>query len=443
MEFGKIITVDFAKREGKIKPLGGLNAGPLFSACGRELDLTEDYRLMNVPVIRLADVDPPYGKNQLVDVHCIFPDFDADPELPESYNFTETDKYIAAVRAAGAEPVLRLGESPDHYERKLFVKAPKNAEKWASICEHIIAHYNEGFADGYKWKLRYFEIWDLPELECGFVGDETEFFSLYAVASAKIKARFPKIKVGGFGSLGFRGLNRIDLSGVYKDSADYAARFLSYQKAHGGVLDFFTWYCYAESPEEIALHARYARSALDGAGFKRAASHIVGFNVEAAERGAYHGYAADIFASIVTAQRSGVDMLIFEDARPFGARNSLYTIETDGVKFTSAGGALSAFGRLVSLGTAVESLGDSRREIYSLAAIGGTSAALAIAAREYSGKLEIRLKNSTYSSFSVKRIFEDPECNLAERYRANIPLAGNKISLVLESGDIYLLEFKV
>jgi hypothetical protein len=113
------------------------------------------------------------------------------------------------------------------------------------------------------------------------------------------------------------------------------------------------------------------------------------------------------------------------------------------VKFTSAGGALSAFGRLVSLGTAVESLGDSRREIYSLAAIGGTSAALAIAAREYSGKLEIRLKNSTYSSFSVKRIFEDPECNLAERYRANIPLAGNKISLVLEKGDIYLLEFKV
>ena len=443
MEFGKIITVDFAKREGKIKPLGGLNAGPLFFACGKEYDLTEDYRMMNVPVIRLADVDPPYGKNQLVDVHCIFPDFDADPELPESYNFTETDKYIAAVRAAGAEPILRLGESPDHYERKLFVKAPKNAEKWASICEHIIAHYNEGFAGGYKWKLRYVEIWDLPELECGFVGNETEFFALYATASAKLKARFPKIKVGGYGSLGFRGLNRIDLSGVYKDSADYAARFLSFQKANGGVLDFFTWYCYAESPEEIALHARYARSTLDGAGFKRAASHIVGFNVEAAEGGTYHGYAADLLASLVTAQRSGVDMLIFEDARPFGARNSLYTIDADGVKFTSAGGALSAFGRLVSLGTAVESLGDSRREIYSLAAIGGTSAALAIAAREYSGKLEIRLKNSTYSSFSVKRIFEDPECNFAERYRANIPLAGNKISLVLEKGDIYLLEFKV
>ena len=443
MEFGKIITVDFAKREGKIGAIGGLNAGPLLSACGRELDLTEDYRSMNIPTVRLADVDPPYGKNQLVDVHCIFPDFDADPEAPESYNFTETDKYIAAVRAAGAEPVLRLGESPDHYDRKLFVRAPRDVEKWATVCEHIIAHYNEGFAGGYKWKLRYVEIWDLPELECGFAGEETEFFALYATASAKLKARFPKIKIGGFGSLGFRGLNRIDSPEVYRDSAAYAARFLSYQKANGGVLDFFTWYCYAESPEEIALHARYARSTLDGAGFKRTASHIVGFNLEAVERGLYRGYAADLLASLITAKRSGIDMLILEDARPFGARNSLYTVDKDGVKFTSARAALSAFGRLVSLGNAVESLGDSRRELYSLAAIGGSSAAIAVSAREYSGKLEIRLKNSLYSSFSVRRIFEDAECNLAERCREDIPLAGNKISLVIEKGDIYLLEFKV
>lgn len=443
MEFGKIITVDFAKREGKIKAIGGLNAGPLLSACGKEYDLTEDYRSMNIPVVRLADVDPPYGKNQLVDVHCIFPDFDADPEAPESYNFTETDKYIAAVRAAGAEPVLRLGESPDHYDRKLFVRAPRDVEKWATVCEHIIAHYNECFADGYKWKLRYIEIWDLPELECGFVGEETEFFALYAITSARLKARFPKIKIGGFGSLGFRGLNRIDSPEVYRDSAAYVARFLSYQKANGGVLDFFTWYCYAESPEEIALHARYARSTLDGAGFKRTASHIVGFNLEAVERGVYRGYAADLLASLITAERSGADMLILEDARPFGARNSLYTVDKDGVKFTSARAALSAFGRLVSLGNAVESLGDSRRELYSLAAMGGSSAAIAVSAREYSGKLEIRLKNSLYSSFSVRRIFEDAECALAERCRENIPLAGNKISLVIERGDIYLLEFKV
>ena len=442
MDFGKIVTVDFAKKEGKIRPLSGLNAGPVFSACGRVLDLSADFREMNIPVVRLADVDPPYGKNQLVDVHCIFPDFDADPEAPESYNFTETDKYIAAVRAAGAEPVLRLGESPDPYERKLFVKPPRDCEKWSSVCEHIIMHYNEGFADGYKWKLRYVEIWDLPELECGFVGEESEFFSLYAGVSKRIKERFPKMKVGGYGSLGFKGQNRLDVPDVYRHSAEYAERFLAYQRASGGVLDFFTWYCYADTPEEVALHVRYARSTLDGAGFKRTASHVVGFNMEAAERGVYRGYAADLFASLITAQRGGVDMMVFEDARPFGKRNSLYSPTACGVEFTSARAALFCYGRLLGLGTAVESLGDSRRELYSLAAIGGTSAAIAVAAREYSGKLEIRLKNSVYSSFSVRRIFEDGELRLSERSREDIPLGGNKISLAIESGDIYLLEFK-
>lgn len=442
MEFSKIITVDFAKREGKIKPIGGLNAGPLLSVCGREYDLTDDYRLMNIPAVRLADVDPPYGKNQLVDVHCIFPDFDADPESPESYNFTETDKYIAAVRAAGAEPVLRLGESPDPYARKLYVKAPRDLDKWASVCEHIVMHYNEGFADGYKWKLRYVEIWDLPEPECGFVGEAAELFKLYATVSARLKSRFPKIKVGGYGSLGFKGLNRLDAPEIYKDSIAYAENFLAYQKAEGGTVDFFTWYCFAETPEELALHARYARSVLDGQGFKRAASHVVGFNMDAASGGAYRGYAADLLASLIVAQRGGIDMLIFEDARPFGEKNSLYNLAGDGVRFTSARGALSAFGRLRALGTAVESLGDSRRELYSLAAIDGSSAALAVAAREYSGKLEIRLKNSDYKSFSVRRIFEDEECRSAERCRDDIPLAGNKISLSLEGGDVYLLEFK-
>ena len=269
-----------------------------------------------------------------------------------------------------------------------------------------------------------------------------ELFELYATVSARLKSRFPKIKVGGYGSLGFMGLNRLDAPDIYKDSIAYAENFLAYQKAEGGVVDFFTWYCFAETPEELALHARYARSVLDGQGFKRAASHVVGFNMDAASGGAYRGYAADLLASLIVAQRGGIDMLIFEDARPFGEKNSLYSLAGDGMRFTSARGALSAFGRLRALGTAVESLGDSRRELYSLAAIDGSSAALAVAAREYSGKLEIRLKNSDYKSFSVRRIFEDEECRSAERCRDDIPLAGNKISLSLEGGDVYLLEFK-
>ena len=43
----------------------------------------------------------------------VFPNPDADPALPASYDFRATDEYIAAVRATGAEIVYRLGESID------------------------------------------------------------------------------------------------------------------------------------------------------------------------------------------------------------------------------------------------------------------------------------------------------------------------------------------
>ena len=442
MEFGKIITVDFDKKEGKIKPLAALNAGPVHDLCTGRLDLTSDFMAMNIPAVRLSDIEPPYGKNQFVDVHCIFPDPSADPDDPSAYNFTETDRYVEAVRAAGAEPIIRLGESLDGYARKLYVRPPRDLEKWASVCEHIILHYNEGFADGYKWKLRRVEIWNLPELDSGWQGSEEELFALYSVTAKRLKARFPKLKVGGYGSLGFSGMNRLTVDEVYKNAPAYAERFLAYIKRDCAPLDFFSWYCYADSPEELTLHTRYARSALDGHGFKRTASYIVGFNMSRALSGVYRGYAADLLASYVIAERSGVELMVLDDARPYGKFNTLYTLEGEGARFSSARSALFAFGRLYALGTAVESLGDSRREVYSLAARGASGATVAVAVREYSGKLEIRLKNADYSSFTVRRLYEDESGAPLERKREDIPLGGNKIAVSVERGDIYLLEFR-
>ena len=59
MEFGNIITVDFDKKEGKIRPLSALNAGPVNSICAGALDLTSDYMAMNIPAVRISDVEPP------------------------------------------------------------------------------------------------------------------------------------------------------------------------------------------------------------------------------------------------------------------------------------------------------------------------------------------------------------------------------------------------
>ena len=228
---------------------------------------------------------------------------------------------------------------------------------------------------------------------------------------------------------------------MYKASPAYAERFLAYQKAEGAPLDFFSWYCYADAPEEITLHAQYARNLLDSSGFKRTASCIAGFNLERAREGGYRGYAADLAASLITAQKSGVDMMFYSDARPFKERNALYMINGTSVKFTSARSALYAFGRLMALGNSVESLGDSRREIYSLAAQDGGRASVLIATREYSGKLELRLRSPEFTSFTVRRFYEGEEGEPLERTREGISLCGNKIVISVEESDLYLFEF--
>ena len=131
MDFAKIITVDFAKKEGKIKALTGLDMGSVLFDCCDIAEFPSELSEMSIPAVRVSDTESPYGKNQYVDVHCIFPDFSADELLPESYNFTETDKYLSKIKETGAEIIFRLGESLDPYVRKLFVKTPADTAKSA------------------------------------------------------------------------------------------------------------------------------------------------------------------------------------------------------------------------------------------------------------------------------------------------------------------------
>ena len=70
-----------------------------------------------------------------------------DAEDPASYDFVETDDYLKTMRAAGTEPFYRLGQSIEHWIKKYGVNPPADFDKWAAICEHIVRHYNEGWAD--------------------------------------------------------------------------------------------------------------------------------------------------------------------------------------------------------------------------------------------------------------------------------------------------------
>ena len=199
---------DLSHPLGDFKPLNAVNNGPVHKrhASDQYIDNLETYRAAKIPFARNHDASfcSNYGGSFTVDITAIFPNFEADVDDPASYDFACTDEYIAVTLEAGTETFYRLGQRIEHEIRKHNTLPPKDFHKWARICEHIIRHYNEGWADGYRYNIRYWEIWNEPDLDADdspnkrtWGGTKAQFFELYEITAKHLKSRFPNLMIGG------------------------------------------------------------------------------------------------------------------------------------------------------------------------------------------------------------------------------------------------------
>ena len=264
------VSIDVSKVTGEIRPLNGGNLGPV---CHRMmLDMTEEFLKLDIPVIRTHDV--PWFSMPAVDVHTIFTNFDLDPSDPGNYNFRQTDDYIASLVETGAEIVYRLGESIEHSENKYNVNPPSDYEKWAEICTNIIRHYNEGWADGFEYNIKYWEIWNEPDIRPAcWTGTDEQFFDLYNIVSKKIKEEFPDIKVGGPAIA-----HPILLDSEKWIPTEFTRKFLGFCSDHSVPLDFFSWHMYGDDPFESGQRPQHVRKILDEYGFSNTESHMNEWN---------------------------------------------------------------------------------------------------------------------------------------------------------------------
>ncbi len=265
-----VLQFDFARTNGLIRALNGVNKGPL--APGGLLDLSTSQRELGIPLIRLHDCHWP--NPDVVDIHVVFPDFNADPGRAESYDFRLTDEYLQAVRATGAQIVYRLGESIEHTTVKRFAHPPADADKWAAIALGVIRHYNEGWANGFYFDIRYWEIWNEPENRPAmWSGSDADYFRLYRAAAGAIKREFPHLQVGG-PAVGASG--NLTTSGF--EPTDFVRHFLELCRTEHLPLDFFSWHCYTDDPLELVRRAQAIRRLLDENGFAHAESHLNEWN---------------------------------------------------------------------------------------------------------------------------------------------------------------------
>lgn len=258
------LVVDASAPIGSIVPVHGVNAGGVDR--NYWFDLTGWYRHWRVPTVRLHDA--PFNAHDTVDLHFLFPDPSADPDDPANYSFRLTDNYLKTLRATGADLYFRLGESIEH-QPQLTWNDPRRwkPETLAQVCANIVRHYNQGWADGHEWGIRYWEFWNEPHGPKNWNSTPGHFFELYRQVAPRLKETDPSIKVGlaGFAP------NIADPSSAL--GADWAAELESAANDQAPI-DFVSWHQYSQSWSDITLAATRLRSFLDRIGLGHAESHL-------------------------------------------------------------------------------------------------------------------------------------------------------------------------
>ena len=370
------INVDKKIFIGKIKPMNCVNN---FPTMGTELDALVSE--LKIPCSRLHDTA--FLNPHLVDVPSVFPNFEADENDEKSYDFAFTDYWIKHLYDLGIDVFYRLGVSIENYQsiKPYHIYPPKDYEKWARICEHIILHYNFGWANGFNYNIKYWEIWNEPdnfqEIDDNQMWKSSfeEYIKLYEISSKHLKGKFPELKIGGYSSCGFYAILEQKAVKDAKSSSrteyfiECAEKFLEYAQKNCLPLDFFSWHSYSDTKCNV-LYARYARELLDKFGFYDTESNLNEWNPWGTRYRGTLRDASNILSNMLALQNEPVDMLMYYDimltAYYCGVFNPL-----NSKKPFKAYYAFKAFSELFEISNQVKTENDDG-DIFAISAYDGT-----------------------------------------------------------------------
>lgn len=420
------LAVDFEKVLGQMKPMHGIGQPPMPWLSNAFMHYLTD---AGIPYSRLHDVGGWMGGGLYVDIPNIFPDFDADENNPDSYDFAYTDVLMKNLVEAGVEPYFRLGVTIEnlHMLKAHRIFPPKDFAKWARVCEHVVRHYNEGWANGYRFNVVYWEIWNEPddcytnETAAMWKGTPEQYFELYAVTAKHLKACFgDTIKVGGYGHCGLyeykqdKHLNGLDHEPTYihEFTISFMHNFFRYQVRHNAPIDFFSWHVYdmhsttREDFTVIAEHAAYVRKILDKYGYTNTEHHLNEWNLwtKVTQRDHPRG-AAKALAFMLLMQNTSTDVMCFYDGGVgYSAYAALINADT-GTPYRTYY-AMVMFNSLYRLKNQVLATSDDKNVFIGAAKDENNRSIVIANVNEYEVKAQLNLQGGTVKEVLVCRIDE-------------------------------------
>lgn len=423
------VRIDFDNVIGEMRPVHNIGRMPEYEL---NSEVNSYFTKANMTSCRTHDIN-------CTDIHRIFPDFSKDVNDEASYNFTECDKVVASIADTGMEPFFRLGISySDPVTEHDYLVPPADYTKWAQICEHIILHYNCGWANGFTYGIEYWEIWNEPENSDDindnhfWIGTDEEFFRLYDVAAKYLKEKFPEIKVGGYGSCGFYALTKTNALNTGASARNqyfviYFQKFLQYIAEHYSPMDFFSWHSYTTTSKNRGYIA-YVREKLAKAGYANTEIICDEWNYNPMENSEIdRRYGANQTSMLLMFQNEGLDMGHYYDGDDDGLVWA--GLFVNGRQPSSAYYGFYAFGQLYELGDQVKIGGYSPKDLYAVAAKGENGAALLIANVSEKRDRTLRLATGNYTVEKCMTVNEN--CEWVE-----IPLPKK-----IESGSMLYITF--
>ena len=170
------------------------------------------------------------------------------------HDFSGIDRVYDALMELGLRPVVELSFMPRDLARdpgktvfnwEAIVSPPRDWDRWADLvhdlAEHLVGRYGREEVVS-RWA---FEVWNEANLEVFWSGTAQEYYRLYDVSAAAIRAVDPRLRVGGPASA----------------AAGWIGEFLDHVRDSGAPVDFFSTHVYGNVPLDLRpVLADYGRA---------------------------------------------------------------------------------------------------------------------------------------------------------------------------------------